>query len=179
MLAYGEIPDKSRYEPNIIIISDNYAEILLYNKKLEEIARAIIDIETVGLVKDYQWHIQDKQHVSVKINSKTVYLHRLITNCPEDMVCDHINNNPLDNRKENLRICTVQQNGFNRKLNRNNTSGYSGVTWSGSRGKWRVGITVNQKVIALGSYVNLEDAVVARKKAEEKYFGDFRYKVGD
>ena len=55
------------------------------------------------------------------------YLHRVIMNCPEGMVVDHKNHNPLDNRKENLRICSYRENGLNRGRPRNNITGYKGV----------------------------------------------------
>ena len=60
-------------------------------------------------------------------NLRDKYLHRVIMNCPEGMVVDHKNHNPLDNRKENLRICSYRENGLNRGRPRNNITGYKGV----------------------------------------------------
>ena len=105
-----------------------------------------------------------------------IKLHRYIMNCPEDMVVDHINHNTLDNRKENLRICTKKQNERNIKLRSNNVSGYTGVGFHKETNKWRAYIQKDNKLITLGLFKNKKDAIKARKEAEKKYFGEFRNK---
>ena len=105
-----------------------------------------------------------------------VFLHRLLTNCPDDMMVDHINRDPLDNRKSNLRIVSNQQNSMNKGLQKRNTSGHKGVSWDKSKNKWYTYITVNYKLINLGRFSILEDAVEVRRQAEIKYFGDYRNK---
>ena len=92
------------------------------------------------------------------------------------MEVDHINHNGLDNRKENLRIVTHKQNKFNNPILSTNTSGVTGVSWSKQKNKWRAYITIDNKQKSLGYYFNKEDAIKARKEAEEKYFGEFRNK---
>ena len=57
----------------------------------------------------------------------------------------------------------------------NNTSGYSGVNWVKQLNKWRARITVNHNEIHLGIFDNMQDAIRARKEAEIKYFGEYRY----
>jgi len=89
------------------------------------------------------------------------------------MVVDHINHDTSDNRKENLRICTSAQNAKNKSTPKNNTSGITGVRWVEKRGKWHSYIRVNYKRINLGYYTDFEDAVAARKQAEDLYFGDY------
>lgn len=86
---------------------------------------------------------------------------------------DHINKNELDNRRENLRKCTHQQNDFNRDLYKNNTSGFTGVIWVKQIQKWQAAIMLNRKTIYLGVFNNKEDAIKARLQAENKYFGEF------
>lgn len=84
---------------------------------------------------------------------------------------DHINMIRDDNRIENLREANRSQNGINRKMQSNNTSGYRGVAYH--RGKWVAGIQVNNKHIPLGYYYNKEDAAKAYAEASEKYHGKF------
>jgi hypothetical protein len=64
---------------------------------------------------------------------------------------------------------------MNKGIISNNTSGATGVIWNKRLNKWQSRITVDKKDIYLGSYNNFEDAVKARKEAEEKYFGEFSY----
>jgi hypothetical protein len=93
----------------------------------------------------------------------------------DDINIDHINHNTFDNKKSNLRIATVSQNAMNRIKGVNNTSGETGVVWVRNRNNWKAEIKLNDKMIYLGSYDSFEDAVKARKKAEEKYFGEYSY----
>ena len=65
---------------------------------------------------------------------------------------------------------------MNANLSKNNTSGYTGVTWHKLSQKWQSEIRVDGKKIYLGLFINLEDAIEARKQAEIKYFGEFRNK---
>lgn len=86
---------------------------------------------------------------------------------------DHIDRNELNNRKNNLRVCTHQENMRNSSLGKNNTSGVIGVTWDKKRNKWQAQIGLDKKCKYLGLHINKEDAIKARLKAEVEYFGDF------
>nr|DAG87205.1 MAG TPA: homing endonuclease [Herelleviridae sp.] len=86
---------------------------------------------------------------------------------------DHINRDKNDNRKKNLRTVIHSQNGKNRSRQYNNKSGYTGACFDNTTQKWRARIIINNKVIYLGYYKQLEDAVRVRKEAEIKYYGDF------
>lgn len=170
---YGEIR-RTRKDPNEIIIYDGYAEIILYDDNCKEIDRCKIDIEDVEKVKGYKWS-KDNYGYCIHTNLN-IKLHRYIMNCPEDMVVDHINHDTLDNRKENLRICTKKQNERNIKLRSNNISGYTGVGFHKETNKWRAYIQKDNKLITLGLFENKKDAIKARKEAEKEYFGEFRNK---
>jgi hypothetical protein len=86
---------------------------------------------------------------------------------------DHINRNPLDNRKENLRKAARIDNNRNCSISKNNTSGIVGVSWNRRNNNWRTRIMVNNKSIELGQFAKKEDAIVARLQAELKYFREF------
>jgi HNH endonuclease len=91
---------------------------------------------------------------------------------PADFI-DHKDGIRDNNRFLNLRKATNSQNQANRGAPRNNTSGFKGVSWQSSRGKWIAKITVNGKARNLGRYENIDDAVRAYKKAAIEAWGEF------
>jgi hypothetical protein len=86
---------------------------------------------------------------------------------------DHINGDSLDNRKGNLRTCTMEQNKRNRRTGKNNTSGYKGVQWCKRSKKWKAGIMVNRKAIHIGLYQTKEAAAKMYNEAAIKHHGQF------
>lgn len=134
------------------------------------------DLEDYDKIKDYCWveKVDSKgysileAHDPVHKNKNIKMLHLLgFKNY------DHKNRNPLDNRKENLRQATQQENVRNSSINKNNTSKFIGVSWSKRNNKWRAYITIDYKQIHIGLYADKEDAIKARLNAEVKYFGEF------
>ena len=108
----------------------------------------------------------------------TCRIHRLIAMAfipnPEGKpFVDHINNNTLDNRTENLRWATPTQNNFNSKISKNNTSGVKGVSYHKRDNKWIARIKINGKQTHLGSFDNKEDAIKARLKKSIEIQGEF------
>ena len=95
-------------------------------------------------------------------------MHRYLLNPPRGLTIDHINRNPLDNRKCNLRVCTQFINNQNQS---HNTSGKVGVSYCKRDKMYKSYIKVNGKQISLGMYKDFDNAVNARIKAEIKYFG--------
>ena len=87
---------------------------------------------------------------------------------PERQI-DHINGNTLDNRIANLRSVTRQENGKNRAIGTNNTSGTIGVYWSISRSKWAAEIYKNGRQIVIGRFKIKDEAIQARAKANVEY----------
>lgn len=165
---YGHILERTRNDLNEIIEYDDYAEIVLYNKQHDEIARAIIDLEYVDIVKEYRWCLCKGYAYNRKIGK----LHRFIMNPSDDMVVDHINHNKLDNRTSNLRICTSQQNSMNINVRCDNSSGTTGVWFSNPRNRWVAEICVNgKKIVRL--FKTKEEAIEERKVLENLYFGEF------
>ena len=140
--------------------------------------RFYFDLEDYDKIKDYCWYFNNEGYVISKNDErKKISFHRLVTNCPDNMMPDHIHGETSrhDNRKCNLRICTNQENCRNSKIAKNNTSGVTGVYWDNTYKKWKSQIKVNYKYISLGYFVDFKDAVKARKEAEEIYFGEFSY----
>lgn len=88
---------------------------------------------------------------------------------PNDYQVDHRDRNPLNNRKDNLRIVSRSINILNSKLRKDNKSGHKGIAWSKSKRKWQVSVSINNKRHHFGAYKNLEDAVKAKKTAERKF----------
>lgn len=141
-----------------------------YTNKGEEF---YFDLEDYDKIKDYCWYISS----GYVISRKNIIMHRLIMNIKDSNYdVDHIYHNKVDNRKSQLRIVNRSQNSMNTKIKTSNKSGITGVCWDKSREKWIVNIKINYKLINLGRYSNKEDAIKARKEAEIKYFGEYRYK---
>jgi hypothetical protein len=146
--------------------------VIMYTTKGEPF---FVDLDDFWKVKNICWNKNSYGYLRGWFNNKRILLHRLIMNCPNDMVVDHINHDTTDNRKVNLRVVTHQQNMMNTKKSKNNTSGVRGVKWHKATNKWSADITIKEKRINLGLYKNFDDAVQARKQAEEKYFGEYSY----
>ena len=103
-------------------------------------------------------------------------MHNIIMGEPENgCFYDHINHIVYDNRKSNLRLVTNQQNCCNQSLRVNNTSGYTGVSYNKDKNKWTAVLTYKYKDYYLGSFDDKNDAIAARKDAEIKYFGEYRF----
>lgn len=139
--------------------------------------QVLIDSEDLELVSRYKWWGCQKKcgskTVYAQVNRKTILLHRLIMGATPGQIVDHINRNPLDNRKENLRICTARQNSQNMSIKNANTSGFPGVDWETRAKRWRVTIRVNGKKKYIGRFILFEDAVSASVNARKKYHGEF------
>jgi hypothetical protein len=92
---------------------------------------------------------------------------------PFPLEVDHIDRNPLNNRVDNLRLVTPQQNCRNQDKRTTNKSGVKGVHFNRQTGRFRASIMVSYRKFNLGEYYTLEEAAAARKAAEIKYFGEF------
>ena len=117
--------------------------------------------------------ITKKGYVRIKIYGRIYQAHRLVWMYsfgvwPKDQI-DHINQIKFDNRICNLRESNSSLNQQNKGLQINNSSGFKGVYWTKSASKWRAIITFNSLDIHLGYFTNLNDAIAARKQAEEQY----------
>jgi len=115
-------------------------------------------------------------YIRIQVDRKLYWAHRLafylVTGQEPDEV-DHINRLKSDNRWENLRAASRDQNGANLGLRSDNTSGFPGVSWNPKARKFQAYITSFRKMTSLGYFSTLEDAAQARFEAEEAIFGRF------
>lgn len=130
------------------------------------------DFEKICHKRWYQFN-RGKNGIYYIGDSKGNAIHRLIMNPPKGYEVDHIDLNPLNNSKRNLRICTHQQNQYNQPLQINNTSGFCGVRYYSPRKKYIARIKLNQKDIHLGYYETIIEAAQARNVATELLFGEY------
>lgn len=157
-----------RFTPNTYKLFEDYGVGYTGNGK-----PFYFDIEDYDKIKDYHWYINKDGYVV----SRDKRMHRIVMNCPDDMMVDHMHGKETrnDNRKCNLRIATKSENAHNVDKRKNNTSGVVGVCYKKNVNKWLACIMVERKNIVLGYFDNFDDAVNARKEAEEKYYKSFSY----
>lgn len=147
--------------------------IMLRRYKGRQPIEIMVDDDDYNIVMGHKWRSNTQGYIYTEIDGKCIYLHRMIMGSPDGLAIDHINRNLRDNRKSNLRVCTIQQNCMNAKRSRNNTSGHTGVSYRPQRKSWRAYIMVDRKQIGLGHYPTKEEAIKARREGERKYFGEF------
>lgn len=136
------------------------------------------DLEDYNKIKNYCWNVAHTGYLQARDGNTTVLMHRIIfmEKYPDgNFTIDHIGHNTLDMRKPKLRVTEQKYNCMNKMRQENNTSGIIGVYWDKSKNKWVAQIGVDYKNIHLGRFTNIEDAIAARKAAEEKYFGEYSY----
>ena len=149
--------------------------------KLTQNQTALIDDEDYEVISKYNWYTRKTKNTfyavahTYKNNKRTiVQMHRIIMNPEPKEEVDHINHHGLDNRRGNLRVCSRQQNQFN-KLPNNKTSRYKGVCWHKRKKKWQATIGLENKQKWIGYFSNEVEAARAYDQVALKYFGEFAY----
>lgn len=131
--------------------------------------KAIVDAEDYERIMSMgKWHFD---RYAKRVTDKTIYMHRVILEAPEDLVVDHINGNKLDNRKSNLRLCTRADN-TRYTSSRGGYSKYVGVSYDKSRHKWKATVCHNYKKIQVRFDTELE-AAHYRDKLVKQLRGEF------
>jgi hypothetical protein len=103
-----------------------------------------------------------------------VFLHRVIMRCSDpNLVVDHIDGNPLNNQKSNLRICTKAENNRNVSSHKNSSSKYLGVTYDKARNKWNAQLMVNGKRVLTKRYITEIEAAIAYDTAAKIHIGTY------
>lgn len=175
---------KHRHKDNIIILKDNWAEIHIKNKD-DEIIKVLIDKEDIYRVQTLKWSLKYDETVKTYYiyawernnfkNRKKISLHRFLMNTPKNMECDHINRNPLDNRKNNLRNVTQLENLQNKGFYKNNKSGIKHICWLNRLKVWSCEIKKNKKVIFRFRNKDLKAVIEAKEKFLNEQGGIYGY----
>lgn len=129
------------------------------------------DLEDYDKIKDYRWYLNNNGYALAWVGDKQQTLHSLIMGQEKGKEIDHKDRNRLNNRKENLRFTTHRNNSRNTKLPINNNSGFIGVSFDKKRNKWIASLYIDRKQVYNERFINKEDAVKARLKAELEYYG--------
>lgn len=138
-----------------------------------------INEEDIWIFELYPWHSSTRDYIRWQSGSeprRVEHIHRLITNCPDGMDVDHINNDPTDNTRANLRIVTRRQNALRAGPHANKASSrYKGVFFREKEHRWTVSMRINGRYKYIGCFKDEEAAAHAYDDAARKYHGEFAY----
>jgi len=142
---------------------------------------ALVDDEDYERMNKYKWNPQDhksglyaERQIRIKgMRNLKIKMSREIMRYVGGKIVDHKNHDSLDNRKDNLRLCTKSQNQMNKRIQKNNTSGYVGVSFRKELNKWQAYITKDKKRIYLGFHIKKSEAAEAYNKKALELFGEF------
>jgi hypothetical protein len=142
---------------------------------------AIIDAADLHLIDDWnwtasisEWHVCAYRRRHKSLGRPSYFpMHRQILQAPIGVEVDHIDGNALNNTRRNLRIATSQENKRNRRRNKNNTTGFKGVTYDKSRNTYNASMMVDRKRVSLGRYASPTEAYQAYIEAASSKFGEF------
>lgn len=172
---HGKTYKGAFFVPNKITINERNAYIHLYNKYGDEAGVAIIDKENVDLCKKYRWWLDSKGYVQTKNCGENFFLHNFILG--REASCkiqpDHKNRIKHDCRKNNLRLCTSNENKHNVGVRCSNTSGFIGVYFHKQSKKWVAAIRFNGKSCHIGCFDDPIDAAKARDRKAIEMHKDF------
>lgn len=146
--------------------------------KLQNSTRpATVDDEDLERLSLFKWHVTKSQS-NISRNKKSNYrnihtsLAAEIMRQPKQMF-DHIDRDPFNNQKSNLRACTKTQNQGNKSKQKGCSSVYRGVSWFKPSGKWQAQIRIDYTLKTIGLFSNEVDAARAYNKEALAYFGEF------
>lgn len=140
----------------------------------------LIDDDMHEELSKHRWFLSNYRDYAVRSihcggRKHTSYMHRIILGLQfgNRLQADHINGNGLDNRNINLRICTHQQNLYNKMISKHNSSGFKGVYWHKRDKKWQARLSKEGRRMYLGDFTCPIEAARAYNKAALKHHGEF------
>lgn len=145
---------------------------------------ALVDDEYYEELMEFKWYalmeggtFYARRHSVTDEQGKrhTIRMHRFIMNTPDGLDTDHIDGDGLNNTRANLRVCTRAQNQRNKGAQRNNASGFKGVSFHRGAKKWRAQISIDGTKTYLGLFLTRELAYEAYCDASIKHHGDFAH----
>lgn len=133
---------------------------------------ALVDERDVPLVSAHAWHLF-RGKCRYAVTGYGVLMHRLILNAPRGVMVDHKNRDGLDNRRDNIRLCSNAQNMMNVGKSAGKTSRFKGVSWNKNKQMWTAAIKKDGKTVHLGAYQDEEIAARQYDRAARLSFGKF------
>lgn len=137
---------------------------------------ALVDDSDHPTLHRHKWHLTTSGYAATTIKAngarQYTYMHRLLLDAGPDDIVDHIDGNPLNNTRANLRLVTRNQNQWNRKTQAN-ASGYKGVAWHKRKGKYYARIQANGHRYFLGYFETAQEASQAYARAAKQAFGSY------
>lgn len=181
LFKYGKTLDsnpRTQNDPNDYIINGDVAIFNVYNVKQEKVAEFSVDKEDAKRIQTFKWRIDVNNRIvtgnCTKKQPRRDISYVVLDMKPVDgLVIDHIDGNPLNNQKSNLRVTTQSNNVCNKTHMSNSSIPYIGVAYDKSRKRWAVEISKNHKRYRLKRWKTIEEACYARLVAAEKVFGEY------
>ncbi len=141
---------------------------------------SLVDDSDFNFVNQFRWRAlrtPRTTYARATINGKVVLMHRILMQTPVGMHTDHLNSNGLDNRRENLRVCTQTENKRNARPAQGKSSPYKGVSLiKGTKTpKYSCKIYVDGKLRHLGTYSSPVHAALRYDHEARENYGEFAY----